>query len=253
VLEGYIDASEEQPGIPVASVAAFVATEAHWEKFKRLWKLFLQRNEIKGRFQASTFWARREQFNWDDDKHNRVKNEVCQIFNECGMIGYAASINCNAFEEWRLKQAIYHHHDPYYFCLQRILRPLIFGLKETAKDEGIAIYIDRDNARQKIGESVAEWAENRLRCMKNTRVDPQREISTHYVSSFDYVPLQAADILANSAYKNLASYLKTKSWTTAPFMDCLDKSRVFIGMEPFADVEMIEILLKGTYVVGEEV
>src|SRR5437764_9627399 len=144
-------------------MGTWAANEAHWKKFESLWKPFLARNEIKGRFHCSEFLARRGQFNWDDDKHNRVKREIGDIFNTIGMAGFGVAVDCRAFHEWRLEQKVYIHPDPYYFCLQRLLEPTILWVYEVPKDEGIAIYIDRDNARQKIGKSVAEWYEARLR------------------------------------------------------------------------------------------
>jgi hypothetical protein len=72
VLEAYLDASEEQLGAPVAAMDSWVANQAHWQKFENLWKLFLSMNEIKGRFRTSEFLARQGQFNWSDEKHNRV-------------------------------------------------------------------------------------------------------------------------------------------------------------------------------------
>ena len=119
------------------------------------------------------------------------------------------TIHVNA--EWRLKQKVFVHPDPYYICLQRHLWSLILNIFEVPKDEGVAIYIDRDNARQKIGESVAQWYEDQLSITRN--------ISTHYVSSFDYVGIQAADIAANSAFKYLVHFLKTGDWKRPSIMN----------------------------------
>jgi Protein of unknown function (DUF3800) len=212
VLNAFIDASEEQPGITVAAMGSWVANEAHWQKFEDRWKLFLARNEIKGRFHASEFLARQGQFNWSEEKHNLVKNEIAQIFNEIGMCGFGVAVNCKAYQEWRLQQKVHIHDDPYYFCLQRMMDPLILWIYEVPKDEGIAIYIDRDNARQKLGESVARWYKDRLRQQGPpgySKVNPDRDISTHYVSSFTYVGLQAADIAANGAFRHLKHLMKT--------------------------------------------
>jgi hypothetical protein len=211
VLEAYLDASEEQPDAPVAAMGSWVANQAHWQKFEKLWKSFLTRNDIKGRFRTSEFLARQGQFNWSDEKHNRVKQEIADIFNGIGMNGFGVAIDCNAFREWRLKQKVFVHPDPYYICLQRHLWSLILNIFEVPKDEGVAIYIDRDNARQKIGESVAQWYEDQLSITRN--------ISTHYVSSFDYVGIQAADIAANSAFKYLAHFLKTGDWKRPSIMN----------------------------------
>jgi hypothetical protein len=234
VLEAYLDASEEQPDIPIATIGSWVANQAHWKRFENLWGPFLARNEIKGRFRTSEFLARRGQFNWSDEKHGRVKKEIAEIFNTIGMVGFGVAIECGAFKEWRLKQRIFVHPDPYYFCLQRHLWSLILNIREVPKDEGIAIYIDRDNARQKIGESIGRWYEDALRnSHQENGVNVERDIGIHYVSSFDYVGLQAADIAANGAFKYLSNFLKTKEWKTPPIIDGF---KLFMGPVQF-DVE----------------
>src|SRR5690242_14681635 len=216
-------------------MGSWVANQAHWQKFEKLWKSFLTRNDIKGRFRTSEFLARQGQFNWSDKKHNRVKQEIADIFNGIGMNGFGVAIDCNAFREWRLKQKVFVHPDPYYICLQRHLWSLILNIFEVPKDEGVAIYIDRDNARQKIGESVAQWYEDQLSITRN--------ISTHYVSSFDYVGIQAADIAANSAFKYLVHFLKTGDWKRPSIMNGFKMvGGLQMGPSPFRCSDLHSIL-----------
>ena len=110
---------------------------------------------------------------------------------------------------------------PDYFCLQRMMEPLTLWIFEVPKDEGVAIYIDRDNARQKLGESVGQWYEDQLRKgpPERSKVNPDRNISIHYVSSYDYAGIQAADIAANGAFKYLAYRLKTGTKKVPPIID----------------------------------
>jgi hypothetical protein len=211
VLNAFIDASEQQPDMPVAAMAHFVAKEAHWEKFKERWKAFLQKNEIKGRFHTSEFLARQGEFQWDDAKHEQVKKEIAQIFNEVGMHGFGVAVNCKAYDEWRLRQKVFTLPDPYYWCLQRMMQPLILKIYEVPEDEGVVIYVDRDNARQKLGESVGQWYGDQL-----TR---KRKVSIQYVSSYDYVGLQAADIASNGSYRYLSHFIKTGEWKVPPIVD----------------------------------
>jgi len=249
VLAAYVDASEEQPSIPVAAVAGFVANTSTWEKFEDLWKEFLREYEIKGRFHAANYWAREGQFrNWGDAKHLAAKGTICRIFNECGLLGVGCAVSCKAFDEWRLNQRTFVSSDPYYFCLDRVLRPLIIGVSEHPRDEGIAIYVDHDRGRERVGKEVAKWHESRLRRLpKIGSINPEREVSTNYVSSFECLPIQAADILSNSAYKFLAHYLKTGEQIEPPFTDGLDKQRCLLALKFLHDPELIEIDMRGTY------
>src|SRR5262249_61272785 len=55
------------------------------------------------------------------------------------------AVDCKAYHEWRLRQKVCIPPDPYYWCLQRMIQPLILSIYEVPKDEGFAIYVDRDN------------------------------------------------------------------------------------------------------------
>jgi hypothetical protein len=149
---------------------------------------------------------------------------VRQIIGEGGIMAVAWAVSSKAFEEWRTAQRQFYPADPYYFCLDRVLRQLIIGTHERPNDEGIAIYVDRDKGRERLAKELAEWHEDRLRQLppRTYSINPQREISVTYGrSSFDYKPLQLADIIANGAYRTLASFLKTgtrPAWPTDLFV-----------------------------------
>ena len=236
MLNAFVDASEEHPDDPVAAMGSFVANEAHWKKFENRWKAFLAANGIKGRFHASEFLARRDQFNWNDEKHNRVKKEIAQIFNEVGMWGFGVAVNCKAYHEWRLRQKVFTHPDPYDWCLQRMMQPLILWIYKATKDEDVAIYVDRDNSRQKLEESVGQWYSDHLikrAVPEGSEVRIERKVSIHHVSSYEYVGLQAADIASNGAYRYLSHFIKTGEWKVPSIIDGF---KLFVGPIQFAAV-----------------
>ena len=251
MLKAYIDASHKQPDIPVAAVAGFVATTKQWEKFEDLWNAFLHKVEIKGRFHAAEFWAKQGEFkSWPEWKFKYSLSEIPRIFNKSNLFGVACAIATDAFDEWRINNRNFYIDDPYYFCLSHILRPLIIGVSEHPIDEGVAIFIDRDDQRQKLGEQVATWLENRLRrAPKVGSINSTRNISTHHVSSYKYKPLQAADVLSNSVFQHCASILKTYGpLPMPPFWNKIDTTKCAINSEFLYDVELIELSMKGTYV-----
>jgi hypothetical protein len=214
VLNAFVNASEGQQDNTIVAMGSFVANEAHWKKFENRWKAFLTGNGIKWRFNASEFLAHRDQFNWHHEKHDRVTKEIAQIFNEVGMCGFGVAVDCKAYHEWRLKQKVTIPHDPYYWCLQRMMRPLILSIYEVPKDEGVAIYVDRDNARPNL--SVEQWYSDQVRAGSEARI--ARKVSIHHVSSSEYVGLQAADIASNGAYRYLSHFVKTGEWKVPPII-----------------------------------
>jgi hypothetical protein len=76
-------------------------------------------------------------------------------------------------------------------------------------------YIDQDKKHEKLGCELAEWHERRLPRLSaipwSWSVTPQRAASTHYVSSIHYVPVQAADVLVNSMYRNMHNLVRSKA------------------------------------------
>jgi len=215
VLNAFVNASEGQQDNAIVAMGSFVANEAHWKKFENRWKAFLAGNGVKWRFNASEFLAHQDQFNWDREKHYRVTKEIAQIFNEVGMCGFGVAVDCNAYHEWRLRQKVCIPPDPYYWCLQRMIQPLILSIYEVPKDEGFAIYVDRDNARPKL--SVEQWYSDQVPAGSEARL--ARKVSIHHVSSSEYVGLQAADIASNGAYRYLSHFIKTGEWKVPPIID----------------------------------
>jgi hypothetical protein len=103
VLAAYLDASDPEPGVPVAVVAGFLASTEEWARFESLWKPFLKEFGI-ARFHATKYFARREQFqNWGDAKHLAAQGEVCRILNEIRPIGVGTALDTRAFDEWRAR------------------------------------------------------------------------------------------------------------------------------------------------------
>jgi hypothetical protein len=67
---------------------------------------------------------------------------------------------------------------------------------EFPLDEGIAIYCDQDK-NESLVKDLAEWHTAYLRASDRPGDPIQRKITTTYGSNVDYVPLQAADVVAH--------------------------------------------------------
>jgi hypothetical protein len=245
VLRAYLDASNEQDGDPVAVVAGFVGDERQWEAFEAVWSPFLSENGL-ARFHAAEFWARNGQFKrWSDAQHLKAKGDVCRILNSLNLFGVGAAVNINAFNEWRVSAPYFYLDDPYYFALDYSLRILIRGISAHPKDEGITIYIDQDKKRESLGRKIATWHQRRLRRSPLSLSGPnnQRQVDTHYGSSFDFKPLQAADILAHSTFQWSRDYLRRGELEEPYFLNCM-RHNCFIATQYFFDSAGIEADLK---------
>jgi hypothetical protein len=70
-------------------------------------------------------------------------------------------------------------------------------------------------------------------------------VSTHYVSSFDFVPVQAADILSHGMFR-MRSLTTGKIEPVPPFLECLkiQEGETFVAMNFLTTKESIEANLK---------
>ena len=251
VLAAYVDASDENPDIPVASVAGVLGTTERWLEFEPKWKAFLDEHGL-ARFHATQYWARTGQYKrWEDDRFPLARKQIRDILAQNRLMAVAFAVSTKAFDEWRGAQRQFYPADPYYFCLDRVLRQLIIGVHEVPKDEGITIYVDRDKGRERLAKEVAEWHEDRLRRLPPIgAVNPYREIRVMYGgSSFDYKPLQLADIISNGAYRTCAKVLKdgpSQMWLNESFV-----ASPVISFKMFMTAEEIEADIRSTLIVGE--
>jgi hypothetical protein len=90
--------------------------------------------------------------------------------------------------------------DPYAFCLNECMEGLIHRFHEAPKDDGIAVYIDTDTKDSELlVKELSQWHIDYNRRNKNA-INPDRDVSPAAGLSRHYIPLQAADILANETY-----------------------------------------------------
>ena len=251
VLAAYVDASDENPDIPVAAVAGVLGTTERWIEFETKWKAFLDVHGL-ARFHATQYWSRTGQYErWEDARFPLARKQIREILAQNRLMAVAFAVSTKAFEEWRTAQRQFYPADPYYLCLDRVLRQLIIGVHEVPKDEGITIYVDRDKGRERLAKEVAEWHEDRLRQLPQIgAINPQREIGVMYGrSSFDYKPLQLADIIANGAYRTCAKVLKdgpSQMWLNESFV-----ASPVISFKMFMTAEEIEADIRSTLIVGQ--
>jgi len=123
------------------------------------------------------------------------------------------------------------------------MRTLIRGITEYPEDEGVAIYCDQDKGREALGLEIAKWHQAQLKILHKpgARARPDREVSTHYVSSFAYAPLQAADILANDTFRYMKKFLRTGKQEDPYFVSCMRKAGVAVAINFLHDEEIIEM------------
>jgi hypothetical protein len=236
VLRAYLDGSGTDPQQKVVAVAGWAASEREWDWWEREWLALLAELNIK-RWHHTDFLRKKGEYaDWNDAKNLLAHGEVCRIMNEIRPFGIGAAVWRVDYEElwktgkWNMPR------DPYAFCLDHCLEALIHRFHEVPRDEGIAIYVDQDDPEHiDLGRRVAAWHEAYLRSNREAR-NPDRAASTIYGSNLQYIPLQAADILANETYR----YMHDK--TGIPYLGAM-----VIGATDVAARPMLEAIKGRSY------
>lgn len=248
VLKAFLDGSEPFGTANVAVVAGFVAPGARWELFESKWTPLLQELKLS-RWHMTDYRRRKKEYErWSADKFIYAKDRVIEVLNSCCLIGVGCAVDVEVFEDWRVTCGYFVDPDPYYFCLNNVLSKLIRGFSEPV-DDGITIYCDQDQHREHLGREIARWHTNRLRSLQYDHgVGPRRdrEVATHYGSSYKLTGIQAADILANETFKCMADFLRTKKYEEPEFVSGI-KGNCPVSVDLLYDKKIIDIVQRAKF------
>jgi hypothetical protein len=244
MLQLHLDASGNMADQPVVVVAGWVATSDIWNQFDPLWKSFLQRHNLE-RFHATDYWARKRPYSrMSDDEYASIHTEICEILTQFRFMAIGAGVTVAAFNEWRNGARNFNHPDPYFFCLDHVLRQAIMGITEYPKDTGIEIICDVESKNGPLGREVAVWRTERLRqttVVSPNIAQPDRPVSFDYRPSLDCTPLQAADVIAHGTFQLMCNQLNGLTEVKPPSVRDIE-TKCPLGIECFFDAEHIAII-----------
>lgn len=230
MVRAYLDASGQKTD-PVIVVAGFLGFPGHFERFEKLWDVFLKEFELD-HFHAAEFWARKSRpyCNWSEAQHAKAQEDICRILSDAGgpPYGVGAAVGVSAFNKWRETPDNYHlgRGGPYYFCLDEVLNTLVYATGPGA--ENIMIYCDQEKEHELLGADIARWHEARLKrtpSLATNPLDRPRDVTVIYGPKRQFIPLQLADILANDTFKMIIRFLKSGRMGEPFFTRCLTSSK----------------------------
>lgn len=110
---------------------------------------------------------------------------------------------------------------------------LIQGIFEHPTDEGVLIYCDQDKDEALVM-ALSNWHRDFIRADKNAmlRGDHERKIVTSYGSNINFLPLQAADVVAHEIMRRARAapsdqhIIRSESW----ILKRLSKAMPFLVM-----------------------
>lgn len=220
MLGGYIDGSNLHAGAPVVVVGGCAANTDAWLRWEVEWQHLLTFCKVE-KWHHTEFVNRIGRYiHMNHAEWLVARRMLCDSFASLKPICFGTTVWREEYDALRGEHPSI-PEDPYFFLLDRCLHRLIQGLFENPNDEGILVYCDRDKNKDLVL-NLARWHEAFLRSDPHARPgDKIRKVVTSYGSGLEFMPLQAADVVAHElmqyARKNrgipvVATNLPSGSW-----------------------------------------
>lgn len=217
---GTHDVKGLQPGSEVLAVVGFVAGRHQWLRMSRMWNRRLRREGITKPFHMREVANEPPYNTWSQCRRDRFLRQMINIARDKTWFAIGATVQVKDYDEvvpqW-LKDSDQH---PYFFCVRLFLDALLNLLKtdldlKLKTKESIACIFDRQQEFQ--DQEIATF--NGLKALR----DPENRLSSlTFGSREQYVPLQAADLMAYYGRRIVAHKLKGEAWRD-PFELLLEK------------------------------
>jgi Protein of unknown function (DUF3800) len=238
-------------GSEVTAIAGYVARKRDWDIVTRRWKTALRKYKVEV-FHMSGYWRHEPPYDkWTDTKRKRFLRTLIRIARDNTWFAIGGMVPTKDWNEQLpaeikgggLGGRLSFDH-PYHFCFQMFFARFMNVLTTE---------IDKRFEQQKFREKVAfvfeqqqqfeEIATAGFHIIKDV-VDPENRLSSlTFGSKEDYIPLQAADLLAFYARRILTHQMQGNAWRD-PF-ERLMEERHNLMLYHFTRAQLIDFGTKG--------
>jgi hypothetical protein len=240
MLRAYLDASSNDTH-DVIAVGGVLARDEQWAGFIPAWQRMLDSYGLR-RFHAAEYWSRKGQFaRLNEADHAALRRNICRIFKLFKPLAVATIVGGAAFQAWRPGQKTYLHPDGQYLALDHALNSLLARANDHPVDEVFVIYCDKDAGHEKLMSELTEWQTFRIRNMVGLSpgdLNRQRASAVQFGLSIDVIALQAANLIAHSAFRWGRDHLKGGN-IEEPFLAGI-KPECSIALNPLITKEYID-------------
>ena len=189
-----MDESGIHDGSPVLTVAAYVGMPSVWRDWTKAWNR--QKKPIKV-FHATDCAALRGEFkDWDKEERDSYVAKLLPVIGQANLLSFVAGIVMDDYNEVEKEypEIVAYLGNPYTACFQWVVHEIIDGFSRSGIKDRIAFFHEEN-----------EFRGDALSCFDFLKKEyyPDRALSLKHGSKQDYVPLQAADILAYEGNKRL--------------------------------------------------
>jgi hypothetical protein len=241
VLKVAIDESGVHDGSPVIAVAAYVARPRQWQDWTKRWNVAKRPIKVMHAVDCQNLTG--EFKGWLKEQRDELVKRILPVIADIDIPGVVVGIQMHEFE-----RALAGRDDlrpifgtPYAACFQWVVQIIMNFALGALNTERIGFVHELNDYRQEALESF-NWIKKHGNPLGNI-------IGLQFAEKKDYVPLQAADILAYEGNKRLRdpSRQERRAWTALD----PDKTRIFAayyGRDNMADlISRLELIRDGRF------
>jgi len=195
VLKAVMDESGVHDDSPVLTVAAYLARPRQWQEWTKRWKVAKRPIKVFHAVDCANFEG--EFKGWDAVARDELVVRLLRVINESDIPGVVIGLHMDEF-----RRAMAGRDDlralfgsPYAACFQWVVQVIMNLAVEAGSRERIGFIHEINHYRQEALEAFAWVKEN---------ANPNRAIiGLQFDDKQDFVPLQAADVLAYEGNKRM--------------------------------------------------
>ena len=235
VLKIPMDKFGVHDGSPVVTVAAYLGRPRQWQKWTRAWNA--AKRPIRVFHAADCANLRGEFKDWSETDRNELVARLLPTIPAAGVYGCIVGINLREFET-----AMVGHDDlrkvfgtPYVACFHWAIQLIMNLGAEAGNNERMGFIHEFNDYRREALEAFA-W-------IKQHGNPTNRIVGLQFAEKHDYIPLQAADVLAYEGNKRIRDpdRPERRAWTALG-----DIFAVQYGRENMADlISRLEMIRNG--------
>ena len=180
---------------PIVTVAGYMAKPRTWETFTRRWNAAKRPIEV---FHSSDCNGFKNEFEgWKREDRDALVIRLLTVLRERPMMGFVTGLDLKAYEEAMtdnpdLRELL---PDPYGTCFHWTVATMMDLFEKQQNNERLAFFHENNDYHKQAYEAF-DW-------IKGNRKKHTSAMTLSFGGKDDFVPLQAADILAYEAYKLL--------------------------------------------------